>query len=51
MMYMQPVKTTMKECTYEHSTHYGKKNSNIFYNTNLEFYVFVLYDFLSMQFN
>ena len=51
MMYMQIVKTTVKEFTYEHSTHYGNKFRNIFYNTNLEFDVFVLYDFLSMQCN
>jgi len=51
MMYMQPVKTTVKEFTYEHSTHYGNKFSSIFYNTHLEFYVFVLYDFVSMQVN
>jgi len=49
MMYMQPVKTTMKEFTHEHSTHYGSKFRNIFDNTHLEFYVFVLYDFNSMQ--
>ena len=48
MMNMQPVKTTVKEFTYEHSTHYGNKLRNIFDNTNLELYVFVLYDFLSM---
>jgi len=42
---MQPVKTTVKEFTYGHSTHYGNKFRNIFYNTHLEFYVFVLYDF------
>jgi len=51
MMYIQLVKTTGKEFTYEHSTHYGNKFRNIFHNMNLEFYVFVLYDFLSMQIN
>jgi len=51
MMYMQPVKTTVKEFTYEHWTHYGNKFRNIFDNTYLEFYVFVLYDFLLMQIN
>ena len=50
-MYMQPVKTMGKKFTYEHSTHYGNKFRNIFYNMHLEFYVFVLYDFLSMQIN
>ena len=50
-MYMQPVKTTVKEFIYEHSTHYGNRFRNIFDNTNFEFYVFVLYNFLSMQFN
>jgi len=49
MMYMQPVKTTVKEFTYEHSAHYGNKFGNIFYNTHLEIYVFVLYHLLSMQ--
>ena len=43
---MQSVKTTVKEFTYEHSTHYGRKFRNIFYNTHLEFYVFVLYDLI-----
>jgi len=38
MMYMQPVKTTVKEFTYEHSTNYGSKFRNIFDNTHLEFY-------------
>jgi len=51
MMYMQPVKTTMKEFTYEHSTHYGNKFINTFDNTHLEFYVFVLYNFLSLKIN
>ena len=51
MMYMQLEKTTMKEFTYEHSIHYGCKFRNIFYNTNLEFYVFVLYNFNSMHIN
>ena len=51
MMYMQPVKTIEKEFTYEHSTHYGNKYRNIFYDTHLEFYVFVLYDFNSMKIN
>jgi len=45
MMYMQPVKTTVKEFTYEHLTHMQPVN------THLEFYVFVLYDFNSMQIN
>jgi len=31
-----------KEFTYEHSTHYGNKFRNLFHNTHLEFYVFVL---------
>jgi len=38
----------MKEFTYENSTHYGNKYRNILDNMSLEFYVFVLYDFLSM---
>jgi len=48
---MQPVKTTVKEFTYEYSTYYGNKFRNIFYNTHLECYVSVLYDFFSMQIN
>jgi len=51
MMYMQPVKTTVKEFIYEHSIRYGNKFINIFGNTHLEFYVFVLYDFILMQIN
>jgi len=50
-MYVQPVKTTVKEFTYEHSTHYGNKFRNNFDNPHLKIYVFVLYDFLSMQIN
>ena len=45
MMYMQPVKTTVKEFTYEYSTHMQPVN------THLEFYVLFLYDFNSMQIN
>jgi len=45
------VKTTPKDFRYEHSTHYGNKFRNIFDNTHLEFYVFVLYYFNSMQIN
>jgi len=45
MMYMQPVKTTVREFTYEHSTHMQPVNKH------LEFYVLFLYDFNSMQIN
>jgi len=34
-----------------YTTDYGNKFRNIFDNTHLEFFVFVLYDFLSMQIN
>ena len=51
MMYMQPIKTIVKEFAYEHWTQHGNKFRIFFDNTRLEFYVFVLYDFLSMQIN
>ena len=44
-MYMQPVKTTVKEFTYEYSTHMQPVNAH------LEFYVLFLYDSDSMQIN
>jgi len=43
MMYMQPVKTTLKEFTYEHSSHMQPVNKD------LELYVLFFYDFNSMQ--
>jgi len=42
-------KTIMKEFTHEQSSYYGNKSRNIFDNTHLEFYVFVLYDLLLTQ--
>jgi len=45
MMYVQPVKTTVKEFTYEQSTYMQPVNKH------LEFYVLFLYDFNSIQIN